>query len=206
MPIRRASTRPTTRASWRATCRSRSISWATSCKTPPWRRRRSSASAQSSCRKSARPTIRPTISSLTISRRWPIRSNPWAGRCWARRRVVGALGREAALAYMRDHYAAERMILAAAGRVEHAGARRSGARRVRRPGRGPTRRPRGRPLRGRGLSRAARSRAGPSRARFRWARLRRRGLLCPFRPVHPVRRRHVVAPVPGGAGEARPRL
>ena len=34
--------------------------------------------------------------------------------------VVGALGREAALAYMRDHYAAERMILAAAGRVEHA--------------------------------------------------------------------------------------
>ena len=34
--------------------------------------------------------------------------------------VVGGLGRDAALDYMRDHYATERMVLAAAGRVEHA--------------------------------------------------------------------------------------
>ena len=34
--------------------------------------------------------------------------------------VIGRLGRDAALDYMRGHYAAERMVLAAAGRVEHA--------------------------------------------------------------------------------------
>ena len=121
---------------------------------------------------------------------------------------VEAIGRDDLFAYLARHYTASNMVLSAAGRVEHdqivdlaekhfgsvprtpANADGAGAAALCR-----RRRPRG-----------ARARAGASGAGLRGHRLSRSRLFRARRLLDPVRRRHVLAPVPAHPRGARPGL
>ena len=105
-----------------------------------------------------------------------------------------------------DHYGAARMVLSAAGNLDHDALVELADKLLS-----------GMPARARGLDRAgalcrrraprgARPRTAASGARLSRPAARRPGLLRRLGAVDRVRRRHVVAAVPGGAREARPRL
>ena len=187
--------------------RSPPTSWPTSCGTrpstrPSWRR-----SATSSCRRSARSRTRPTTSSSTCCRRRPTPTSRWAAPSSARRRSSQGMPREALIDYMARHYGPKRLVFAGAGKIEHArlvdlAQRLFGDLPATDGGRG-----RAGPLQRRHEDRAAPGpRAGPS------VHGRRGPALSPSRPlraagaVDRAGRRHVLAPVPGGAREPRPVL
>ena len=120
--------------------------------------------------------------------------------------LVGRYTRDALSAYMDAHYRAHRMVLVGSGRIDHAAlvaaaeaaftALPAGCR----GGAG------GRGLRRRRLPHDARPGAGAPGHGLRRHRLRRRRLLHDAGAVHAARRRHVVAPLPGGARAPGPRL
>ena len=120
--------------------------------------------------------------------------------------VVAAMPRTTLVDYMARHYGPKRMVLAAAGKIEHDARGRSRRAAVSRAAGGRRRPGRARRVPRRRAARGARSRAGASAARPAGVRLHRRRLLCAAGALGDARRRHVVAPVPGGAREPRPRL
>ncbi len=115
-----ASSRPAiSPACSRPTCRSRSTCWPTSCPSRPSIRKNCGASRTSSCRRSAPPKTRPTISSSTACRRRRFRSSRSAVRSSARRRRCARSPPAKLRSYLTRNYRAPDMIVAAAGAVEH---------------------------------------------------------------------------------------
>ena len=193
---------PITRACSRPTCRSRSTCCPTSSPTRRSIPRSCSASRTSSCRRSAPPRTRPTISSSSICRRPPSRTSRSAARSSARRRPCARSTRKRLAAYLARNYRAPDMVVAAAGAVDHArSSPRSSARfaELRRAG-GAGRRSRrassaASRIETRDLEQVHVALALRGRAAARSLALQPAGL------HQRARRRHVVAPVPGGARE-----
>ena len=120
--------------------------------------------------------------------------------------IVGSLSGETIRGYMHRHYAPGRLVLAAAGQVDHEKLVELAPHGLRRPGRGRSRGAGARPLYRRGDPRRARSGAGAYRAGPAGRQPSRPRLLCPRPALDPDGRRHELAAVPGDPREARPRL
>ena len=109
------------------------------------RRARSRSSAASSCRRSARRTTRPTTSSSTGCRRPPIPDQPMGRAILGPPERIRAYGRDDLGGFIGAHYRPDRMILSAAGAVDHDAIMRLAETPVRRHGSGAASRPRSRP-------------------------------------------------------------
>ena len=105
--------------------------------------------------------------------------------------------------YMRRHYAASNIVVAAAGALDPQADPGPGERALRRPVERGRPRDAARHLRRRRIPGGARPRPGAHRAGLPVGQLQRPRLLSDAAALHPARRRHVVAAVPGSAGEAR---
>ena len=166
-----------------------------------------SASAKWCCRSWARRATRPTTSSSIICRPRSIQDQPLGWSILGEEATVAAFDRDMLKAYMASQYRAGGMTLIASGAVAHDEIVRAGGRQIRRPQSRP----------GRGATAPAQlcRRRRPRRSRI-WSRRisltpfpaspSRSGLFCGPDLRHGAGRRHVLAPVPGGAGEARPLL
>ena len=144
-----------------------------------------------------------TTSSSTISSPPPIPDQPMGRPTLGTEDVIKGMKRAALTDYMQHHYGPERMVVAAAGALEHEALLELVQTPFPRPAAGGAAAARGLPLRRRRVPRGARPRPGAYRARLPLHRLQGPAALPDPAAEHAARRRHVVAAVPGDPGEAR---